>query len=410
MRDVADRVSMAEEIHKSNTLRDLIQRQVNKSRAATEITSYLLMQEQRLFNALVIGVYGGAPNWYELAIHRDERYKIESAYDYLDETLGILSLEGSENLFALDGQHRVVGIKGAIEKDSALGEEEVAAIFVAHKNTPSGMERTRRLFTTLNRYAKPVNKKEKIALDEDDVIAIITRRLIDEYPLFREKISVAGTKSIPPTDKKSFTTIITLYDVLVTFFRQEIRDLEYKLRLRPPDDTVDFFHEEATELWDAMIENFPPLQEVAESQSSDEVPGKYRGRDGGHLLFRPIGLLIVLKVIRQFVDSGLSLQTAARRVAQAPMDLANDPWVSLLWDAVNHRMITASENQRAATSMLYSSLGGNLKKSKTSPTAKGIAKSTPKEFKISIEELREELAGLLNIEIGEVVLPKFVSK
>ena len=49
------------------------------------------------------------------------------------------------------------------------------------------MERTRRLFTTLNRYAKPVKKSEIIALDEDDIIAIITRELVEKYPLFREK-------------------------------------------------------------------------------------------------------------------------------------------------------------------------------------------------------------------------------
>ena len=40
---------------------------------------------------------------------------------------------------------------------------------VMHKNTTDGLEATRRLFTTLNKTAKPVSKNAVIALDEDDV-------------------------------------------------------------------------------------------------------------------------------------------------------------------------------------------------------------------------------------------------
>lgn len=46
------------------------------------------------------------------------------------------------------------------------------------------MQRSRRLFSTLNRYAKPVSMRDIIALDEDDVVAIASRDLIDTHPLF----------------------------------------------------------------------------------------------------------------------------------------------------------------------------------------------------------------------------------
>jgi hypothetical protein len=38
-----------------------------------------------------------------------------------------------------------------------------------------GLQGTRRLFTTLNRYAKHVHKTEILALDEADAMAILTR-------------------------------------------------------------------------------------------------------------------------------------------------------------------------------------------------------------------------------------------
>ena len=50
--------------------------------------------------------------------------------------------------------------------------DEVSVIFVAHEATSQGLERTRRLFTTLNKTDRPVSKGDIIALDEDDVVAI----------------------------------------------------------------------------------------------------------------------------------------------------------------------------------------------------------------------------------------------
>jgi DNA sulfur modification protein DndB len=67
-KDIADRVSLAQELHTSRVLKDLIQREVDESVHSESIKNYLLQQNQRLFNALVIAVYGGSPTWAELKI------------------------------------------------------------------------------------------------------------------------------------------------------------------------------------------------------------------------------------------------------------------------------------------------------------------------------------------------------
>src|ERR1019366_4366533 len=108
----------------------------------------------------------------------------------------IIAFDGSEKLFAVDGQHRVVGIQRAVAAKEALGDEEVCVIFVGHSNDRVGLQRTRRLFTTLNRYAKPVNKTEIIALDEDAAVAIVTRRLLESYRLLKDFTSIKRGKSI----------------------------------------------------------------------------------------------------------------------------------------------------------------------------------------------------------------------
>ena len=66
----------------------------------------------------------------------------------------------------------MVGIKEALKENPELGDDELAVIFIAHHTDSAGKERSRRLFTTLNKNAKPVSKGEIIALDEDDAMAI----------------------------------------------------------------------------------------------------------------------------------------------------------------------------------------------------------------------------------------------
>lgn len=48
------------------------------------------------------------------------------------------------------------------------------------------MVRTRRLFTSLNKKAKPVDKSAVIALDEDDLAAYATRALVENSRVFDE--------------------------------------------------------------------------------------------------------------------------------------------------------------------------------------------------------------------------------
>ena len=386
MDQIADQIQIAQKIHSSKVLKDMIQRQITNR--AGQISDYLLKQPQRFFNSLIVGVYGGSPDWYELKVGPNRHPDVPELPPELDGVLGILRLDGTQTFFAIDGQHRVEGIKQALKKDNELKKEEVSVIFVAHRNDSTGMERTRRLFTTLNRYAKPVSKSEIVALDEDDIIAITTRELVEKYPLFQEKISLSKTKAIAVKDNRNFTTIITLYDVLEILFRRKRGWTAFK-RHRPEDSIISEFYANSTQFWDTMTEYFPPLQEIVRSQPGEIVAGCYRHRAGGHLLFRPVGLLIVANVVREAKDSGLSEKEAIKRISEVSMELTDEPWVSLLWDKTNQRMISGTIPQKVAKQLLFYCIGGDLADMKT-----------------DVKAVRREYAGLLNRDESEVKLPR----
>ena len=296
------------------------------------------------------------------------------------------------------GQHRVAGIKKALAGSGApvgLHDEEICTIFLAANVTKqTGLERTRRLFSTLNRYAKPVDMMDIIALDEDDAIAIVTRELMEEHPLFKgHRISVTKGKAIPVTDNKCFTNITTFYEVndIILANRKGRKWRDFK-HFRPSDEELSHLYSQATDFWKHMIRHFQPLAEVQNSISGAGVAGQYRNRRGGHLLFRTIGLLAMVKAIKLATGTGGTLASWIRRFARLPMDLASEPWVGLLWDPVANLMIIRTENQKIATFLLIYMVGIDLDY-----------------FKVSEERLRERYAGALNRPVEEVQLPPIKS-
>jgi DNA sulfur modification protein DndB len=271
------------------------------------------------------------------------------------ENLGLLTFDGSQKYFALDGQHRLSGIKNAILKKPSLGEEVVSVIFVPHRHDEHpklGWSRTRRLFTTLNRYAKQISKKDAIVMDEDDSVAIVTRNLIQEFSLFKGKrLLLSNSKSINPKDDEAFTNIITVYDVneIVLGLKWQINK-SFKQKLRPLDEIEDMY-KTVKSFWLGLSESILPIREI---KNNPELPiaEELRSKNGGHLLFRPIGLTTYAKVFRLARQSGLSEVATFRGLALVNFNLSTPPWSGVIWHPGNHKMLARAENQHLADGLL----------------------------------------------------------
>src|SRR5690606_17289902 len=284
-----------DQLHKSKGLQDLIQRSITKN--FESIKEYILNQDERFFNSLVLAVYDGAPQWIEVELHYgDEEYF----------NMGFLDFPTEQKIFPVDGQHRVEGIKAALLENPVLATESIGAIFIGHNTEPDGMQRSRRLFTTLNRYAKPVTMDDIIALDEDDSIAIATRHLLENFDLFKDdRVTRSKNKAISETDKTSITSIITLYQCnreLLKIYRQKrkneapdsIRDkasLEHYLKFRPKEEEIDLYIQYVVDFWNSFVENIDTIGAYMNIEV-EEPTAIFRNREnGGNLLFRPVGLL-----------------------------------------------------------------------------------------------------------------------
>jgi DNA sulfur modification protein DndB len=328
--DLASRVRLAREIYESTSLTEVLQREL-KDKWARKIAKYLTEEPERFFNSLIIAVYAGEPRWFQLEgiANADDYIKDEIPEDVLN-SLGVLALNGQEKLFVLDGQHRLTGIKKAVETNSDLNTEELSVVFIAHRPTPEGIARSRRLFTALNRHAKPVSEVEKIILDEDDLAAIITRQLAREYSLFQgDRLSQKSTKlNLLPSETNSFTTLVALYKAVTLILKFN----EHKEKRRYKSDEITHQYNVIKTFFDELQTCFPALQQtsLAPDDKLSSVISKHRTLSGGHIAFRPKGFLILVELA--LTSTAFYKKEGWKRLEKLPVEISEKPFADTVWD------------------------------------------------------------------------------
>ncbi|MEI1725417.1 DGQHR domain-containing protein [Acinetobacter baumannii] len=368
--EISKRINFAKEIHKNEQLSDMIQRSLTDSRSKA-VAEYLKDQEERFFNSIVVATYGGEPSWLPLSNIQNHTQHADTIH-LSEETIasvGFLALNGEENLFALDGQHRLAGIKKAVKSKMIDDDpyDEVSVIFVSHHVSSKGLERTRRLFTTLNKTARPVKKGDIIALDEDDVMSITVRWLIEESGFFpEERVAFVATNNMPSTNTKSLTTIGSLYDVMTIIFTSFNTKLKKKKsdlqKVRPSDEELNKYFELAKTFFSLLKTYFPEIKEFFDSSNYSTVVAKYRNSNGGNILFRPIGLQLIVKIIAILTESH-NLEESVKLASLLPRDLTEEPFIHLMWD--NRKKTMINDNKTVLRNILLYMLKNNIDLEKT---------------------------------------------
>jgi DNA sulfur modification protein DndB len=370
--EVAKRIKLPSEIDtyykekEDLRLGDWIQRDLEKNRTKN-IVDYLKNQPQHFFNSLILGIYEGNPSWQDLNISTNKMYENldESKMEYLSRTFGLLTLEGSEDIFPIDGQHRAIAIREAVKANSKIGQEEITVIFVGHKTDQEGKIRTRRLFSTLNKYAKPVSQSEIIALSEDNNCAVITRELVDNFPLLKNKILTIKNRSISPENTTHFSNILVLYDIVETILTSK-SIVGLKTRGKEKNQ---FTTNRTTELeikkdvkilkvlFSEIIHAIPSLKSYF---SGDSINRKLKTTS---LLFRPIGQNIFFDVLKVGISNSKK-KIILDYFLKETFNLSNPVWNKIFWDAETETIITDKSRQRFATILILEKLGFEISKTK----------------------------------------------
>jgi DNA sulfur modification protein DndB len=179
-----------------------LQRKLNVQRVEREMVPYLLYSDDHFYSALTVEIrsapYADAPR----GVAFESRQTFPGGVEF-----GVLTLDGTETLYALDGQHRLKSIEIAIRQKPQIAREHIALILVPFNS----VTRSQTLFSDLNRYAKGPSKSIALLFTHRELLARIAKSVAQVVPLLRERVNMESTSL--STNARHFITLSTLYEM-----------------------------------------------------------------------------------------------------------------------------------------------------------------------------------------------------
>ena len=288
------------------------------------ISAYLARDKRRKFGPLLAVI---APAWINDPQHANWGFDgraIKSAYtfDELDSRgqVGLLDLNGVQ-LYALDGQHRVMGIQGLRElqelgslqkrerdgervKEPPSGEDpmerfeidkkelgklleesisiELIPAILEGETAREGAQRLRSVFNTINATSRRTGQGETTANDETDGFSIVGRKAATLHKLFANDRVNLKTATLPRRSKW-YTTLEALKDMAREYLVQvkphlkERWNPEYprnpEFPIHPEEEEIEEGRKSFFEFLDHM-ESLPIFSHLENQQDRDESNGK----------------------------------------------------------------------------------------------------------------------------------------
>jgi DGQHR domain-containing protein len=321
---------------------------------------------------------------------------------------GLLDVGESVRIYALDGQHRLMGVQGLIEllrvgelprynKDrhpvgnkisltelgtseaylqslpqETIGIEFISAV-VKGETQLEARRRVRSIFVHVNLMAIALSKGQLAQLDENDGFAIVARNIAVNHPLLKDipgrKPRVNWDSATVATKTTVLTTLQALQDMAAKYLHYQFPHWKPKAQkglvpLRPDAAELERGIAAFSRLFDrlAQFTSYGRLQ-------AEDTPQLRRfsfepGGGEGHILFRPVGQIALAQGVGVAVFKKQMAETEVfgklvRYDADGGFSNINEPsslWYGILYDP-NKKRILVSGRDLAAKLIVYL-LGG----------------------------------------------------
>ena len=342
------------------TLEEKEQRDINFNRVKKQIAPYLANDKGRFFGAIILAAKNFDPDSFE-PISDVASKGMPKLYQTQARLMGFLTLTGGEVLIPLDGQHRIKAIEFALDgKDEAskpipgmspctdLANEDVTVMLVPYDRVKS-----RKIFTRVNRYARPSNTAQNMVTDDEDYLAISARMVANKI-IGSDLVKVDGSTM---SDKdREFTTLSKISECNKAILEVNFPDKVAKPFIVDDDRKRKLFDDKIAETWRHLIENIEEFRLML----SDKTPtGDSKRRDirRDYLLGKPIPQwCLVLAFSRLVASNAFSPKQASDRLGKIDWRQNAPLWDLLL--VAGKRLLY--KNKQLAVDIIYHVAGGRL--------------------------------------------------
>ena len=350
---------------KDMTPDEKMQREPDLNRVVNEICPYFIEDPDRFFGSLIIDIYSGYENMRFDPISKYVKDDMNFTYEVAMEDAGFLALPGKEKLIALDGQHRLLAMKLCLKGNSAisaamlgnkkmtpqmmalephpeLADEEISVIFVEGKDAL----KIRKIFNKVNKYARQTGRGQNIITADDDIFAIISRRLFSKGQIL-EKIGknelVNWSSNTLSQRSKQLTTVSALYTIAETL----AKDRGWTSKTMPDnEDEINEVYEENVEFWKALLEGMDMYKKYLELTKEDKPVSQLRD---DNLLMKPVTHMALAHVAYYAKQKGIGWSTVVEKLNKVKWSMDNSLWFNILVvPAKKKKVITGKESIKAA--------------------------------------------------------------
>ena len=348
----------------SLTLEERFQREVNYKRVRDHIAPYLVNDADRFFGAFIVDIYNPKGVFFEPA--NDIIDKLPGIYRSSARLFGFLHFSGEEVLIPLDGQHRLVALKFAIEGNDQKGKPirgldpnlEVAKDLVTVILVKHDERKARKIFNKVNRYAKATSKADNLITADDDIVAVITRKIANK--IIKERLVNYRTNTLT-VRSQYFTTLATLYDS-TDIMMEYLFDRKINKTVLPDEATRQRYHNEVKDHWWQIINGVTlfsrALKDPTEQGDSNRIHLRKR-----FLLCKPIAQLVLVDTIFRLrgtnaSPSHLTMSDILGRINKIDWAIDNCLWQQVLMNG--SRIMSGKQTARFAARFIAYYLGQKL--------------------------------------------------
>jgi len=345
--DVIKDIKSADQIPETRdlTIEEQLQRELRWDRIKSEIAPYLIGDEDRFFNSLIVDIYNDTGVDFEPLA---KTFKCSNKlYESAATPFGFLILHGGERMFALDGQHRLkalqVAITGRDNTDNLVEEdfnpdiakEDVAVIFIKHEST----QKIRKIFNKINKYAKPTSKGDNIITSEEDPFAIIARTLIGPEAIFKENQVNWRSNTLSKTNKH-FTTIGTLYECSEILLRKT------KLTKTEVPKDLKKHYSYVANVWESLLKDFEPFTELINSTEVNKLRETM-------LVGKPVGQMTLLESVQICLEHNIELKELIARFNKVDWRSDAEIWQNVMYEPNGRIKANRTARKLAARIIAY---------------------------------------------------------
>lgn len=246
------------------TLEEREQRDINYTRVKNQIAPYMASDKDRFFGAIILTAKNFDPSNFE-PIADVATKGLPNLYKTQAQLMGFLTLTGSEVLIPLDGQHRLKAIQFALDgKDersrtiaglspcSELANEDVTVLLVPYDDKNGG-KKARKIFTKVNRYAKPTTTGQNLVTDDDDIIAVLSRKIANDQNIIGARLVNYKSNTLSDKDFR-FTTLATLAECNLEILNTNFPEKIDRARLTE-SGKAELYEEKIRAVWEFLVAN-----------------------------------------------------------------------------------------------------------------------------------------------------------